>query len=86
MPEENTRIEEVPDHRLIGREVAHVRDGRRGTCAAVFKHISKVNNKTLRTVAHMRPLDASGIEWEADPKNLQPISPFGSEARTKAFA
>lgn len=69
-------IREVWDHRLLGREVADLTSGRRGTVALVLEHRGKATGKVLRTEAHMRPLDRSGLEWTSDPATLQPIRPL----------
>ncbi|MGR4879551.1 hypothetical protein ACIPUC_08980 [Streptomyces sp. LARHCF249] len=79
MIKDDIHVTEVTDHRLLGREVAHLTDGRRGTVDLVLQYWSKTTGSLIRTVAHMRPADASGREWTADPKQLQPVRPISPD-------
>ncbi|MFI5763924.1 hypothetical protein ACIA8F_23665 [Streptomyces sp. NPDC051563] len=72
-------LAEITVHPLIGREVAHLATGRKGTVGLVLEHRSKIGNRLIRTVAHMRPLDASGREWTAEVEELQPIRPIAPD-------
>lgn len=79
-------IKELRDHRLMGREVAHLATGRRGTVGLVLEYRAKKTNKLIRRVAHMRPLDASGKEWTANPQELQPVRPIAPDMPAGAVA
>lgn len=60
------------DHDLIGQLVTDQATGRIGTLAAVARYISRETGRTVRAVAHLRPIDGSGREWTANPANLTP--------------
>lgn len=68
----NVRVS-VDDHRLLGREVIHPATRRTGTVATVLIRTSKTTGKMISQTAHMRPLDTSGREWTADPRDLKPL-------------
>ncbi|MFD4241159.1 hypothetical protein ACFWP3_06090 [Streptomyces sp. NPDC058525] len=69
-------LTEITDHRLSGREVAHLATGRKGVVSLILEHRAKISGRLIRTVAHMRPLDSSGREWTAEVEELQPIRPI----------
>ncbi|MFK0016298.1 hypothetical protein [Streptomyces sp. NPDC091027] len=71
--EVNVWLSEDPGHRLLGREVIHPGTQRTGTVGTVYIRTSKATGKTVGRTAHMRPLDASGREWTADPRELTPL-------------
>ncbi|GAA0285759.1 hypothetical protein GCM10010302_25030 [Streptomyces polychromogenes] len=75
----NLWVMEDVSHRLLGRAVAQPSSGRRGTVGTVLIYTSKVSNRVVKTVAHMRPLDDSGREWTADPGTLRPLRPIASD-------
>ncbi len=77
--ERDHHLTEITDHRLIGRAVAHLETGRKGTVSLVLEHRARTSNRLIKTVAHMRPLDSSGREWTADVEELQPIRPIAPE-------
>ncbi|MDD9383097.1 hypothetical protein M8Z33_41925 [Streptomyces sp. ZAF1911] len=68
----NVRVSEG-DHRLLGHEVIHPATQRTGTVATVLIRTSKTTGKRVSQTAHMRPLDTSGREWTADPRELKPL-------------
>ncbi|MGP3636867.1 hypothetical protein ACTU45_26515 [Streptomyces sp. 24-1644] len=69
----NVWVREDDGHRLVGREVIHCATGRTGTVGTVLVRTSKVTGRTISRTAHMRPLDGSGREWTADPKELETL-------------
>ncbi|MFJ7272280.1 hypothetical protein ACIQV3_37580 [Streptomyces sp. NPDC099050] len=69
--EANMWIREDTAHRLLGREVVHPATGRTGTVATVLVRTAKTTGRTTSRTAHMRPLDGSGCEWTADPRELK---------------
>lgn len=75
----DTHVTEIGNHRLMGREVAHLKSGRRGTVGLVLQYHSKQTGRLIRTVAHIRPLDSSGKEWTSDPAELQPLRPIAPD-------
>ncbi len=77
-------VREVGDHRLLGREVAQLQSGRRGTVGLILEYRTKATGKLIRSVAHMRPLDGSGREWTSDPADLQPIRPTAPDIPERA--
>ncbi|MFJ7205235.1 hypothetical protein ACIQWR_17035 [Streptomyces sp. NPDC098789] len=74
-------VAEDTGHRLLGQDVAHPSSGRRGTVGAVLIYVSKLTDRPVRKVAHMRPLDHSGREWTADPDTLQLLQPITHSAQ-----
>ncbi|MFE2152534.1 hypothetical protein ACFXAO_21160 [Streptomyces lavendulae] len=78
----NLWITEDLGHQLLGREVAQPSSGRRGTVGTVLIYASKISNRVVKRVAHMRPLDDSGREWTADPGTLQSLQPIASKLPT----
>ncbi|MFG2618016.1 hypothetical protein ACGFXC_10350 [Streptomyces sp. NPDC048507] len=72
-------VREVANHRLLGREVARTATGQRGTVGMVLEYRSKQTGRVIKTVAHMRPLDSSGKEWTASPRELQPVRPLAPD-------
>ncbi|MEW1798247.1 MULTISPECIES: hypothetical protein [Streptomyces] len=71
--EADLRVTEDTGHRLLGRDVIHPTTGRLGTVGAVLIYVSKLTDRPVSKVAHVRPMDRSGREWTADPDTLQPI-------------
>ncbi|MGO4462601.1 hypothetical protein AB4039_35735 [Streptomyces sp. M-16] len=69
----NVRLREDPGHRLLGREVIHPATERTGTVGSVYIRTSKPTGNEVGRTAHMRPLDRSGREWTADPRELKPF-------------
>ncbi|WP_326594314.1 hypothetical protein [Streptomyces sp. NBC_01294] len=69
----NVWVREDGDHHLLGREVIHPATERTGTVGTVFIRTSKVTGKPVGRTAHMRPMDGSGREWTADPRELEPL-------------
>ncbi|WP_354637637.1 hypothetical protein [Kitasatospora camelliae] len=60
-----------PQHPDQGRAVRHRRDGRTGTIAGQLVEHDSETGKLLRRRVFVRP-HGGGIEWEADPDDLQP--------------
>ncbi|MGW6412903.1 hypothetical protein ACWF95_38005 [Streptomyces vinaceus] len=77
-------IREDNDHRLLGREVIHLPTGRTGTVGTVYVRTSKLAGRTISWTAHMRPLDGSGREWTADPRELKPLRELAPDMRAGA--
>ncbi|MER6249991.1 hypothetical protein ABT224_01140 [Streptomyces sp. NPDC001584] len=77
-------VTEDTGHRLLGQDVAHPESGRRGTVGAVLIYVSKLTDRPVRKVAHMRPMDQSGREWTADPDTLQLLQPITHSAQPSA--
>ncbi|WP_327267135.1 hypothetical protein OG444_40535 (plasmid) [Streptomyces sp. NBC_01232] len=75
----NVWVREDDDHHLLGREVIHPATERTGTVGTVFIRTSKVTGKTVDRIAHMRPMDGSGREWTADPRELKPLRLFAPD-------
>ncbi|MDH6538000.1 hypothetical protein [Streptomyces sp. SPB4] len=75
----NLWVTEDLSHQLLGREVTQPSSGQRGTVGTVLTYASKISNRVVKRVAHMRPLDNSGREWTADPGTLQPLQPIASK-------
>ncbi|MEV6957475.1 hypothetical protein [Streptomyces sp. NPDC051183] len=69
----NVWVRDNNDHPLVGREVIHPATGRTGTVGTVLVRTSKATGRTISRTAHMRPLDGSGREWTADPRELEPL-------------
>ncbi|MCY0961488.1 hypothetical protein [Streptomyces sp. H27-H5] len=67
----NTWVREDAEHLLLGRQVIHLATERTGTVGTVLTRTSKSTGKVIDQTAHMRPLDGSGREWTADPRELQ---------------
>ncbi|MGP4110380.1 hypothetical protein ACTWP5_05615 [Streptomyces sp. 4N509B] len=61
-------------HPWIGRRVVHARTGRAGKLGAVMQHVHYDilgRERVVWSEAHVRPLDGSGREWQADLDNLR---------------
>ncbi|TDC04696.1 hypothetical protein E1265_35810 [Streptomyces sp. 8K308] len=56
-------------HELIGERVTDA-SGRVGRLAAVLEQVVRRTGVTVRTEAHLRPVDGSGWEWTADVDDL----------------
>ncbi|MFD3329623.1 hypothetical protein [Streptomyces sp. NPDC058701] len=69
----NAWVREEAGHPLAGREVIHPATGRTGTVGTLLVRTAKATGRTISRTAHMRPLDGSGREWTADPKELAPL-------------
>lgn len=80
--EANVWVTEDTGHRLLGQDVTHPTSGRHGTVGAVLIYVSKLTGRPVRKVAHMRPMDHSGLEWTADPDTLHPLQPIAHQAQS----